>query len=151
MRCVWRWNWPPECVQNGLVLYLLPHVSHQVYDKGPSPYKSLVTAFRTIAREEGARALYQVRPTCAVVYHRLNSCSAIHESLGFMDGLRLRRRSAPCIHRLVFEWVECWSVLALYCCCRRDTIHTILLRASPGLGKYTARGFDQPHRQERIA
>ena len=32
----------------------------QVYDKGPSPYKSLVTAFRTIAKDEGARALYQV-------------------------------------------------------------------------------------------
>lgn len=32
----------------------------QVYDKGPSPYKSLGTAFRTIIREEGARALYQV-------------------------------------------------------------------------------------------
>ncbi|CAM9755861.1 unnamed protein product [Ectocarpus sp. 12 AP-2014] len=30
-----------------------------VYDKGPSPYKSLGTAFRTIIREEGARALYQ--------------------------------------------------------------------------------------------
>ncbi|CAM9171277.1 unnamed protein product [Pylaiella littoralis] len=30
-----------------------------VYDKGPSPYKSLGTAFRTIARDEGARALYQ--------------------------------------------------------------------------------------------
>ncbi|CBJ48450.1 folate transporter [Ectocarpus siliculosus] len=32
---------------------------YQVYDKGPSPYKSLGTAFRTIIREEGARALYQ--------------------------------------------------------------------------------------------
>lgn len=31
-----------------------------MYDKGPSPYKSVGTAFRTIVREEGARALYQV-------------------------------------------------------------------------------------------
>eukprot|EP00752_Nemacystus_decipiens_P005250 g4764.t1 len=32
---------------------------YQVYDKGPSPYKSLITAFRTIAKDEGTRALYQ--------------------------------------------------------------------------------------------
>ncbi|CAN0126350.1 unnamed protein product [Ascophyllum nodosum] len=32
---------------------------YQVYDKGPSPYKSVGTAIRTIVREEGARALYQ--------------------------------------------------------------------------------------------
>lgn len=32
----------------------------QVYDKGPSPYKSVGAAFRTIVKEEGARALYQV-------------------------------------------------------------------------------------------
>lgn len=37
----------------------------QVYDKGPSPYKSLITAFRTIVKDEGARALYQV------AYHSL--------------------------------------------------------------------------------
>lgn len=49
----------------------------QVYDKGPSPYKSLGTAFRTIIGEEGARALYQVpRPqTCMYrayeLYHNM--------------------------------------------------------------------------------
>ena len=32
----------------------------QVYDKGPSPYKSVGAAFRTIVKEEGAKALYQV-------------------------------------------------------------------------------------------
>eukprot|EP00903_Cladosiphon_okamuranus_P009102 g8700.t1 len=32
---------------------------YQVYDKGPSPYKSLMASFRTIVKDEGARALYQ--------------------------------------------------------------------------------------------
>lgn len=41
----------------------------QVYDKGPSPYKSLGTAFRTIVREEGARALYQVLQPQALMHH----------------------------------------------------------------------------------
>ena len=39
---------------------ILRYYNGQVYDKGPSPYKSVRAAFHTIVKEEGTRALYQV-------------------------------------------------------------------------------------------